>query len=574
MAANKLIFKNAEKARDAITASQKKEIEKLYKNWADEIGEKAKYYQRKTTASSVVSERQMKELQKQLRQTSQQISNEIYNKTKQNIYLIADEVVKCNKEWLASLGFVSTNLDMAFNYVPDSIVRKLVTGQIYDSGWSLSSRIWGNNEDTLKDIYQIMAGGMAKNQSIYEIAKSLEQYVRPGAAKQWNLTAPDGKRIFPKNVDYNAQRLARTLVQHGYQQSFIETTENNPFVKNYIWVANGSRVCPICQDRDGQVFKKNELPMDHPNGMCTMVPDIDDNLVDNIADWVNSPDGTFPEIDEFAKNFGYSVSNSSNLGIDKLKAMYGNSKYKAVNTWFQKLPKNVQNEAKKIKNASGKTWDEWYGENIYYGDPSDIGKKKTVFNKNAWVESLKNNLMSEMDNWTDDFVKIISSAEKDGINRYTGSAYRNINEFLRGILPKTRYEDDIKAATSGLKKAKLPRETIARRGSGYNMLDSLNLGPVTEENKKKFIGKRVIDKGFTSTSPNPHGGFSGEIEYIIKVPKGSNAMYIESISRLKGAGEYELLIQRGAQFKIEDIEFNSYGEVKKIYMTLEKTLVK
>lgn len=176
--------------------------------------------------------------------------------------------------------------------------------------------------------------------------------------------------------------------------------------------------------------------------------------------------------------------------------------------------------------------------------------------------------MSEMDNWTDDFIKIISNAEKDGIIRYTGSAYENMNLYLRGILSKTRYEDDIKAATSGLKKAKLPRETIVRRGSDYNMLDSLNLGTATEENKKKFIGKIVIDKGFTSTSPNPHGGFSRDIEYVIKVPKGSNAMYIDSMSSHRG--EYELLIQRGAQFKIEDIEFNSYGGVRKIYMTLEK----
>ena len=33
MAANKLILKDAEKARDAILDSQKKEIAKLYENW-------------------------------------------------------------------------------------------------------------------------------------------------------------------------------------------------------------------------------------------------------------------------------------------------------------------------------------------------------------------------------------------------------------------------------------------------------------------------------------------------------------------------------------------------------------
>lgn len=35
--ANKLIFEDSEKARDAITESQKKAIAKLYEDWAKEI---------------------------------------------------------------------------------------------------------------------------------------------------------------------------------------------------------------------------------------------------------------------------------------------------------------------------------------------------------------------------------------------------------------------------------------------------------------------------------------------------------------------------------------------------------
>jgi len=36
-----------------------------------------------------------------------------------------------------------------------------------------------------------------------------------------------------------------------------------------------------------------------------MEPVVVDNMVDQLADWFNSPDGTYPDIDEFAKNFGY-----------------------------------------------------------------------------------------------------------------------------------------------------------------------------------------------------------------------------------------------------------------------------
>ena len=305
MVGNKLIFKNAEEVRNAIVASQKKEIAKLYEDWADEIGERAKYYSHKSTASAPVSERYYRELQKQLRATSQEVSNEIYKKIKSNIYTVADAVVSDNVKWLADFGFSVDGLNAAFSYVPDEIVRNLVTGQIYDSGWSLSSRIWGDNEQTLKDIYQVMAKGLAENKPIYEIAKDLESYVRPSAKLPWNLRMADGKKIYKKQVDYNAQRLARTLVQHGYQQSFIATTQKNPFITEYIWHSNGSRACPLCMDRDGVHYKKTELPMDHPNGMCTMEPVVVDNIVDQLADWFNSPDGTYPEIDAFAKNFGY-----------------------------------------------------------------------------------------------------------------------------------------------------------------------------------------------------------------------------------------------------------------------------
>lgn len=302
---NRLIFQDAELARDTITATQKREIAKLYDEWADEIGERAKYYARKTTASSVVSERQMRELQKQLRATSQQVSNEVYKNIKQNIYTVADAVVKSNVSWMKQFGFSGEGLNAAFNHVPDDIVRRIVTGQIYDSGWSLSSRIWSDNERTLKDIYKIVAQGVAENRPIYDIAKDLESYVRPGAKKPWNLTAPDGVKIYKRQVDYNAQRLARTLVQHGYQQSFIATTQNNPFILEYEWCSNGSRVCPLCQDRDGQRYKKDELPMDHPNGMCTMIPVVADDMIDQLANWFNSPDGTYTDIDAFAENFGY-----------------------------------------------------------------------------------------------------------------------------------------------------------------------------------------------------------------------------------------------------------------------------
>ena len=337
MAGNPLIFKDADKVKDAILASQKKEIIKLYNEWAAEIGERAKYYSHKSASSYAVAERQMKELMKQMEATSQQVANEVYKGVKNNIYLVADSVVQQNNEWLKSLGFENNIIDAAFNYVPDDIVQKLITGQIYNEGWSLSKRIWSDNEDTMKQAYQLVAGGMAQNKSIYEIARELEKYVQPGAKKPWNLKDKDGRRIYPKQVDYNAQRLGRTLVQHGYQQSFVATTKKNPFITDYIWRSNGSRVCELCSARDGQHFSKDDLPMDHPNGMCTMEPNVNENLVDDLANWFNEPDGTYPEIDEFAKNFGYDAKDYIDVQSKKQRLPYTDKQIKSASKFLKEF---------------------------------------------------------------------------------------------------------------------------------------------------------------------------------------------------------------------------------------------
>ena len=649
-----LIFKNAEDVKFAIMASQQKEIAKLYEDWADEIGERAKYYSHKSTASAPVSERYYKELQKQLRQTSQEVSNEIYKKIKSNIYTVADAVVSDNVKWLESFGFSSSGLNAAFSYVPHETVQKLITGQIYESGWSLSSRIWGDNEQTLKDIYQVMAKGLAENKPIYNIAKDLESYVRPSAKLPWNLRMADGKKIYKKQVDYNAQRLARTLVQHGYQQSFIATTQKNPFITEYIWRSNGSRVCDLCKARDGVHYSKDDLPMDHPNGMCTMEPVIDDKMTDKLADWFNSPDGTYPEIDEFAGNFGYQASKTGT--IQDFINKYGMSS-KSPSSWFNSLTQIQKAEAKALKNESGLTWNQWYEKNIYNGDGSNLGGKKkiqafsdiqekylkpygftkdkmpydfddwshkisheqaseilksmgtswldphpyqqlmkfynqyltdknfimktatttkkvtstvktvnTQFDSAAWHKIMKKQKKKVMEDWCLDWLKEISREERNGVETYTGSAYISMNEYLRGQRAVTSYADEIKQATEALKKASLPEEVIVRRGSGYNMLRELGID-ISEANKDKMIGSLVTDKGFVSTSPSPSGGFDTGIEYIIKVPKGSQAMYVDTISRHRG--EEELLINRGGKYIIEDVEFDSYGDVKKIYMTLK-----
>lgn len=375
--ANPLTMKDAEMARDAITKEQTQHIASLYKEWAKDINEQAKFYSTKKTASSAFSERYMKELKKQMTQTSKLVANDIYATTKGSLLQVSDAVVRSNVDWMKSLGFGGGG--MALSYIPNDTVTRLVTGQIYEGGWNLSKAIWGDQQKTLQDIYTIIAKGTAEQLSVYEIAKELEKYVDPTKALAWNYKASDGAWIYKKQVDYNAQRLARTLVQHAYQQSAVSAAKVNPFVKGFIWRASGARVCPLCDEMDGSYFEKSAVPFDHPNGMCSLEPVTDPDIEDKLAAWVKD-EGSFPEIDAFAKLVG-----GANDAIKRAEflAKYGSltgkgSQYGTWWTWLDKLPAQAQVDAKMIKEASGKGWGPWYKENIYSGTKHVAGTKKEV----------------------------------------------------------------------------------------------------------------------------------------------------------------------------------------------------
>lgn len=237
-------------------------------------------------------------LQKQLTEEILSLAKELESLIKSNMESMADSVVMEN---LSFLHYVDMPIQGAFSHVPSNVIRSIITGQVYDGDWSLSKSIWMNTKKFQKDINTIIAEGVAQNKSTYEIAKDLEKYVNPDARKPW-----DWSKVYPgtsQKVDYNAQRLARTLVSHAYQQAFVQTTKPNPFVVKYKWdSSNSHRTCELCASRDGKLFDKDDLPMDHPNGMCTYIAVMENSMeeiADRIADWVDG--ATDPELDAYAE---------------------------------------------------------------------------------------------------------------------------------------------------------------------------------------------------------------------------------------------------------------------------------
>lgn len=335
----------ADGIRVELTKQQQKEIEDLYRRVAKNIAKEAEKIPR--TTSDAMRQQYLKKLQKQVDDQLEKLGEEIQGTITHNMALTAQAMVSANQQVLGSVGLY---VQGAFSRVPDDVVRSVATGQLYKGDWSLSKAIWGNTQKTQKDINTVIAEGIAQNKSAYAIAKDLEKYVNPSAKKDW-----DWAKVYPgtsKKVDYNAQRLARTAVSHAYQQSFVRTTQKNPFVTKYKWVgSNSHRICPICAARDGQFFEKDELPLDHPNGMCTFVAVMDGSMVDmadRIADWASGkPD---PELDEFARYL------SPGVDLSKVKEQSKPKPYDGL-TPAKWLDKNLANLRKGVTRSFGK--DSW-----------------------------------------------------------------------------------------------------------------------------------------------------------------------------------------------------------------------
>ena len=292
--------------RNEIIKVQDAQIKQLYKEAAEEVADRAKFFMNRDNISSVLRTQYLSELSEQLRQRMESIDNKTQNIILNGMRNVSSSVVKENAERLLRMGFTNVVASTSYLYVPDDIVRELVSGKLYEGRWSLSRAIWSDNKAKLSEIDSIIAKGVAENKSTYEIAKDLEKYVRPGARKPW-----DWGKVYPgsrKVIDYCAQRLSRTMVQHAYQESFVRVTKNNPFIDSYQWLASGGdRMCDLCAERDGKIYSKDELPLDHPNGMCTFVVVMSKSLEEvgsDLHDWMmgEGDEALNREIDKFAND--------------------------------------------------------------------------------------------------------------------------------------------------------------------------------------------------------------------------------------------------------------------------------
>ena len=326
MVADPTIFSDALNHRNSIVFQQQREINGLYVELAQTIQEEVRYYELLQNVSESAARRQANDLIDTVNAASDEVMQDVERTILKNMRSISNTVINNNVTMLSIAGLSVPLLRQQMAQISDRVIQNIVSGAVYRTeesipritstraigkararpsasaeakeaanasakesakstvrwakrthrpSWSLSSSIWGSNQQTHQKIREIVLGGMAQQKSVYQISKDLERWVNPDKRNPWNLINANGRRIYPTKVDYNAQRLARTMAQHAYQQTFFEAIKDNPNINGYYWMANGSRPCPICLANHGKWFQEEIL--DHPNGQCTMVPNLADD---------------------------------------------------------------------------------------------------------------------------------------------------------------------------------------------------------------------------------------------------------------------------------------------------------
>lgn len=280
----------------------KRDIKSAYKRVADD------YIKRLSQVNpDTLTYEYIRQSAKYLEKEYKLLTRRLTKKLKKNIGKTVEGYTQSQLELYVSLcPEISKSWEDMFIKINKLVLDQVVSGDVYKDKIKLSDRLWGNNKETLKTINQILTDGFTAKKNSKEIAKDLEVFVNPAYKKEYDLFT-----IHPKSknkIEFNAYRLANTYINHAYQTATKECARHNPFVETITWLSgDDKRVCELCAKRNGKKFKKDEVPLDHPLGRCTLLTDVGDleDIAKDLKSWVNG--GSNEKLDNWFNQYNVKV---------------------------------------------------------------------------------------------------------------------------------------------------------------------------------------------------------------------------------------------------------------------------
>ncbi len=224
------------------------------------------------------------------------------------------------------------------------------------NGMMLSYRIWKTGQNAQSAIQNIIQSAVASGQNAVTTAKALEQYVKKGAgtlARHYPAMMEHMQGRVPKNLSYEALRLARTEMTAALGQGQIRAAQATPGVKGIKYcLSSAHRIVDIC---DG-LARNNEAGLGpgvyavddpppypaHPNTMSYLVTVYEkpEDFAKRLKEWEKEPNSQ-PELEKWyqsqyksANEYIRNAPNAQKLLTSKLTT----GDYKIIDNDLRRLP--------------------------------------------------------------------------------------------------------------------------------------------------------------------------------------------------------------------------------------------
>ena len=440
-------MKQVERKRNLYTKTIDKAIMQLYKK----VGEE---YSKKIAANPNIDNNTLKEHEEYFKKEYEKVAKSLESTLKSKMKRMVNDTVKAQEDNINDLckkyklDFGTTFQDK-FSKVNEDALRMLVSGKVYKDKVSLSGRIWNNK----KKVDEHIAFLLAQKKHPMDIARELEQYVNPAARKYTNA---EGYKYTGRQVEYNSLRLARTYINHAYQEAARDTSEANPFIKKLVWKSSHHKnMCGLCGSRDGKEYDPKDMPLDHPNGFCSFTYKTDslEDTAEQLKKWMNGESNK--DLDKWYKNnFGKNPSSIKQAAKPKKEDVFKvNRDYET--SLGKKIPKAdfdaIMDLVDNSKNKNtAKVWNKLYSK-IRVGNSHNRGGAYSDYYGDVYFnidDVRKGRSFSKPFNTV--FHEFGHSIDKlNGIAKYISSKYKE-NLFAKTI--KKEVDNMVKAKQEELKK--------------------------------------------------------------------------------------------------------------------------
>jgi hypothetical protein len=180
-----------------------------------------------------------------------------------------------------------TNYRNALSNSAEDIKKTLWTRKIPVDSRTLTDRMEWVKKGATKTVRNIIATGTREGINTQELAKRIEQYIKPGVKTRYvspyawargrfqSIKLTDIKDIPKGSVSYQAHLIARTEGAWTARQIKDEYYSDKPYVKGWEWkVSRFHKIVDICDDwaHANPYPTLESMPKDHPNGLCDQIP--------------------------------------------------------------------------------------------------------------------------------------------------------------------------------------------------------------------------------------------------------------------------------------------------------------